>query len=401
MNWVCRLLCVPFLICLGVVVSVARADHTLEHTSLQFLQNSSGISEDFREAMRKSLDAVADGDITTAMTEALNANQSLVDHITLTDDAVNDGVVDAKARDKVVKNFQKALTNLQVYIDIIQNSIDNGLPTKTQIVAASSKAIGDESKVVASIQSFKKKEITRMTLVSSKVDINAPSALTCWKISGLPKNYKTRDDCPLTVKAVNPTALGIEALLPDGQQTPFIGNPCTGKFCFMMGEDMGGGRIEVTDSETNETASRIVFNRGSGRPNVNGMPTMAQLSGLAQFAGTYTGPYSGSADASSEKCFELGVIGFSGTVTLTVSNSGIITVSAPNPGSGKLSATGAAATGAVFDAEWGVPVYFKAGVTNVRDNSSATMKGSWSGKHSCGAVGVGTWTATRSGPPPP
>ncbi len=122
----------------------------------------------------------------------------------------------------------------------------------------------------------------------------------------------------------------------------------------------------------------------------SGLMLLPVFTATAQFDGSYTGSFTGTATTA------LGPFPVSGSVTVTVTNN-VITVTSPGPGSGSISSSGSAnfsGTGGALNASYTFSGTFVAGV------SAITASGGWSAQFSDGTPygtgsASGTWTTTN------
>ncbi|MGH8459460.1 MAG: hypothetical protein ACRESV_08920, partial [Nevskiales bacterium] len=149
----------------------------------------------------------------------------------------------------------------------------------------------------------------KLILAADRPSLHNAQSRVCWRILGIPvaDRKKTGGSCPISIQGINPAgglAGNIKAIAggPDSDAAFPVTlvspgtEPCSGRICFNLDQDMGGGNIQVlydAGMGPEKVAERILFNRGNGRPDMNGVPTIGQLSGAAQFAGTYTGGWVG------------------------------------------------------------------------------------------------------------
>ncbi len=348
---------------------------------------STALSLQIAEKANQASEAVADGNYATASSLTASLLTLTNQKIALVDQAVAENLLDLKQAAAIRKLYQAGVTVLTSTNTLLQG----GAATKLQVLTGLQKAVASVSQGEKRLQNGDR-AFPHMVLASTKTDLYRPGSAVCWAVYGLPKSYLALapGSCPIVATFTNPAnALGIQAIASNPQIQPF--NPCSGKFCFLAGEDMGGGQVSLKNNATGEESSRILFNYGVGRVHPSTGQPMATLSGTAQYAGGYAGAYSGVFNIS-EDCGG-GTQAVSGSVALTISAGGAIAVSAPGVGAGKVSPLGTYASGGLGVSD--TSVSFRGGIINSRLNDSAVITGGWSGRNPCG-TGAGTWQATRN-----
>jgi hypothetical protein len=371
----------------------------------ELLDEARTLHEQFDTDMQDALEALADGDLVTAKDKLQSARTRLVASDNLIAQAKADLILP-----RGVANTSNALTDGALAdLDRAILLVDDQLKTKAEKVI---KALGTNFRA-ARAQTYlqrSNRSLNRLMLIDNIPSLYPAGRKVCWNILGIPSSARNlpASECPLAADYVNPfgASLGITPI----QSNPFVApndNPCTGRVCFLMGRDMGGGRIEIKDKDTGDVlVKRIVFNYGSPfhadgiprtvvSPNTGQAQTPATLNGVSQFAGTYVGSYTGTFTLS-ETCGGDGTpqpVG--GASEGTVSSAGKITVTAPGTGSGSVSPLGTYAAGGVNLG--GATATFRGAIINNRfnDPGSAIASGGWTAKGPCG-TGSGTWAATRA-----
>jgi hypothetical protein len=381
---------------------------------------------------------LADADLASAKTAVESCINTINDAIGTIQHARSQGYISATAAAGLIlqytlakarltnaaKNGTLDYINATINSDPIVNTNSAGLVSrsKSEMVTSLANAQTRHEATLRNVNRRLKPASPQLMLAADRPSLYNAGSTVCWRVLGIPvadRKKTPASNCPITVKGINPAAnLGtprIKAIAggPDDSITAFDmspllqapgTNPCSGRICFALAGDMGGGNIQLfyDNGMTNEkVAERILFNRGDGRPDpMTGIPTIGLLSGASQFRGTYSGGWNGTYTftGSEDLCGDppgttMSVSGPSGAV---ISATGSIQVTAPGTGSGTVTGLGGYSTGSV-SVPPGSSKFIGAIMTN-RLNDSAKARGTWSYSDSCGKA-TGTWYADRPSPP--
>jgi len=175
--------------------------------------------------------------------------------------------------------------------------------------------------------------------------------------------------------AVTNPGSGGTVLVAESNLMPLPGQP----FVMFAGSDGGGARLSVTACGV--TRERIVQNYGS--------ITNGPLTSLSD--GSYAGTFSGSASGTVLEDGEPFQMGVSGEVLATVSN-GLVAISAPGAGTGRVWEGGAIRGGGAAD--FGIPVFFVLRGSFKGDTASGGWQAPFRSPDVVGSAS-GSWSVTR------
>ncbi len=391
--------------------------HAVPTTYEELLDEQETLAREFDQHAENALEKIADGDLAAAKAEAMLARQKLVDSDKLIADAKIGGVVPDLMPANLANTANTFIDSALGAWDLAIARLDDALRTKSQHATSLTGAAFRAARANSYVQRSNR-SLNRMSLVATGPSLHLPGKKICWTLAGIPAADKGADvnACPYKATFVNPfgTSLGITPI----QDNPFVApydNPCKGRVCFLMGRDLGGGRIEIQKKSDNSIlARRLVFNYGSNTksdgtprtlisPNTMQPQALATLSGVSQYQGVYNGSFTGSCTYK-VACFGDPVPPCptpGGNFTSTISPTGKISVNVTGGGggSGQMRPLGQYGTGGVTVPFAGgtVSAAFKGAILNNRfnDPTSAVASGTWSAANACGS-GAGSWTATRN-----
>lgn len=203
----------------------------------------------------------------------------------------------------------------------------------------------------------------------------------CLTVSNCPKLSST------DISINNPySSLGITPIKPDSVVMSDLGQGKK-KLCMTTGESMGGATVTV--NACGSILSRLIFNYGDNRTGATGSGLPVSIK---DYSGTCTGSYSGAYTAQlSDGSSDTGPL--SGSVAATLHN-GLVSITAPAAGSGRLSSNGITnvKTGAFGSIGMpGISVRWNGSAWIAAKNYStegvtATASGSWSTKFNTSGV---------------